>query len=656
MKYLHSQSFVLIALAIQVFAGSLFCQNNEIDSLENYISSISNDSLKVDALNSLSVSYTSTDLEKTISTAQNAATLAREINYRRGLGYALKNTGLGYYYLGDYVEAVTIWQEALKIFERIEDKVGVANILSNIGAIYFTEGDYQKALEYLLQSLKVAEETKDTLRMITALGNIGAAYNDRDATHEKALEYSKRALELAEAVKNPSFQINNAKATSAVNIGEVYLNRKESEEALKYYNKALETMEEPDGRIFVMVSIAKAYRQMGNHEEAMAILKDALKLSQEYNLVLNESYAVLTMAQVYADLGQKDKAIGYHKMAVKKSEEINAIKELEDAYLGLQRLYSEMEDFDSAYKYQAKLLDIKQKIYNSETESLLSNQMFDFQIQKKQDEINLKNKDLEIAALDIRKQKVINGLVGAGMLSVAVFLFIALSQKRRISKEKQRSESLLLNILPFEVAEELKEKGESEAKHYEMATVLFTDFKGFTGLSQTVTPAELVEVLNYYFKGFDHIITKYKIEKIKTIGDAYMAVGGLPVPQPDALKKVIMAGLEMQELVKKTQAGSDQPHASKFSMRLGIHTGPVVAGIVGVKKFQYDIWGDTVNTAARMESSGEIGRVNISGDTYERIKDMPEFEFEYRGKVEAKGKGMMEMYFVSLKKDALVEA
>ena len=199
------------------------------------------------------------------------------------------------------------------------------------------------------------------------------------------------------------------------------------------------------------------------------------------------------------------------------------------------------------------------------------------------------------------------------------------------------------------MAEELKEKGESEAKHYDLATVLFTDFKGFTGLSQTVTPAELVEVLNYYFKGFDHIITKYKIEKIKTIGDAYMAVGGLPVPSPNALKNVIMAGLEMQELVKQTQASDHHPHAKKFSMRLGVHTGPVVAGIVGVKKFQYDIWGDTVNTAARMESSGEVGRVNISGDTYERVKDIPEFEFEFRGKVEAKGKGMMEMYFVNLK-------
>lgn len=629
--------------------GSLYSATDPIDSLAGFIASAPADSTKVDALLQLSSTYFGSDWEQSVAKAEEAIALGREIGYLNGVGYGLKNIGIVYFFKGEYVEAITVWQESQETFETIGNEIGVANILSNIGAIYSTEGDYTKALEYHLRSLKIAEKYNDSLRMITALTNIAAAYNDRKATHDKALEYSMRALEMAVAVKEPSPQINDAIATSAVNIGEVLMSKQKPDEAIRYFKRALSAMNDKAGQAFVMVSMSKAYRINNDLDSAFNILEDALDITRELETPLDEAYALTEYAKTYEAIGLYDQAIELYKDAARISREINAQKKLEETYGGLQKLYATRDRFDSAYVYQSLYMAIKDSIYNAETEKMLSNQMFNFQIEKKQDQINLQKKDLEIAALDIRKQKVINGLVGAGMLSVAVFLFIALSQKRRITKEKERSESLLLNILPYEVAEELKEKGESEARHYDMATVLFTDFKGFTGLSQTVTPAELVEVLNYYFKGFDHIITKYKIEKIKTIGDAYMAVGGLPVPNPDALKSVIMAGLEMQELVKKTQADDRYVHARKFSMRLGIHTGPVVAGIVGVKKFQYDIWGDTVNTAARMESSGEIGRVNISGDTYERVKHMPEFEFEYRGEVEAKGKGMMDMYFVKLK-------
>ena len=617
MKYYKSAVSLLCLIVILHCTESLIGQTTEIDSLKRYIQNTPHDSSRVDALIELSSAYFNFDLELALNEAENAVEIANSSSYLRGVGFGLKNIGIVHYYQGDYVEAVTTWQEALDVFELIDDKEGVANMLSNIGVIYATEGDYSKALEYYLRSLKVAEATYDTLRIITTLGNIGAAYADRDATQQQGFEYSLRALNLAKAVKNPSARIVEVEANAAVNIAGYYLSKRETEKALDYFNKALETMEDPDGRIFVKISISKVYRQENKLDTAYAILEEALAMAQELNLVQNEAFALKEMAKTYQSMGLTDEAIGYFTEAALIFNEIGALKELEYTYKWLHQLYSEKEDYKLSYAYLTEYMVVRDSIYDEETEKLINNQMFDFQIQKKQDEINLKNKDLEIAELDIRKQKVINGLVGAGMLSVAVFLFIALSQKKRISKEKQRSENLLLNILPYEVAEELKENGESEAKHYDLATVLFTDFKGFTGLSQTVTPTELVEVLNFYFKGFDHIITRYKIEKIKTIGDAYMAVGGLPVPQDDSLKNVIMAGLEMQELVKKTQAEGKNPHARKFSMRLGIHTGPVVAGIVGVKKFQYDIWGDTVNTAARMESSGEIGRVNISGDTYE---------------------------------------
>ncbi|MBK9147842.1 MAG: response regulator [Flavobacteriales bacterium] len=216
-----------------------------------------------------------------------------------------------------------------------------------------------------------------------------------------------------------------------------------------------------------------------------------------------------------------------------------------------------------------------------------------------------------------------------------------------LSREKDRSDELLKNILPAEIAAELKRMGQAEARHYDQVTILFSDFVGFTGISEQLAPAELVDELNVCFNAFDRIMEKYGIEKIKTIGDAYMAAGGVPEPSEGMPQAAVQAALEMQEIMAERKAECDALGRPAFTMRVGIHTGPVVAGIVGRRKFQYDVWGDTVNIASRMESAGEAGRVNISGGTYALVKDEPGLHFVARGKVKAKGKGDMDMYFVT---------
>lgn len=210
-----------------------------------------------------------------------------------------------------------------------------------------------------------------------------------------------------------------------------------------------------------------------------------------------------------------------------------------------------------------------------------------------------------------------------------------------IVEEKKKSDELLLNILPEEVARELKETGHTTAHQYDRVTVMFTDFVDFTILSEQMDSQELVEELHNCFKAFDAIMSKHGIEKIKTIGDAYLAVCGLPLPDEHHAEKVVTAAKEicafMQE--RRRQLGE-----KTFEVRIGIHSGEVVAGIVGVKKFAYDIWGDTVNTAARMESKSKPGKINISQTTYDLVKD--KYTCTYRGEIEAKNKGMLKMYFV----------
>ena len=218
------------------------------------------------------------------------------------------------------------------------------------------------------------------------------------------------------------------------------------------------------------------------------------------------------------------------------------------------------------------------------------------------------------------------------------------AQSKEIEGQKGRIEDLLLNILPKEISDELKEKGKATARRHEQVTVVFTDMKGFTRVAEKMTPEELVGELDDCFIHFDDIIARYGIEKIKTIGDSYMCAAGVPTQDPWHAHKCVLAALEVRELMVRWQKDHKAMGKEPWALRIGVNTGPVVAGVVGKRKFAYDIWGDTVNTASRMESSGEVGEVNISGATYRLVKD--HFECVHRGQVEAKNKGAIDMYFV----------
>ncbi|HVE61751.1 MAG TPA: adenylate/guanylate cyclase domain-containing protein [Chitinophagaceae bacterium] len=220
-----------------------------------------------------------------------------------------------------------------------------------------------------------------------------------------------------------------------------------------------------------------------------------------------------------------------------------------------------------------------------------------------------------------------------------------LEENRRIvEEEKKKSDELLLNILPEAVMNELKHTGRTTACNYDLATVMFVDFKDFTLISNNLTPEELVDGIGHYFETFDTIVTAHDIEKIKTVGDAYLCAAGLPVPNTKNPVEMVDVAFKFLHAVAELKQKRDTENKITFDIRIGIHSGPLIAGVVGTKKFAYDIWGDAVNTAARMQQNGEEGKINISGTTYELVKHR--FHCTHRGRIDAKNKGLVDMYFV----------
>jgi adenylate cyclase len=621
---------------------------NEIDSLKKILSSTIVDSTRVDVLNALCKSFFNTNPDTSIIIASSAKSLAEKINYKTGLALASKNVGKGYYLEGKYKEAVINWQQAIEVYKLLNDKKGVANMLSNQGAVYFNQGDDAKALELHLQSLKMSEELNDTLRILTSLTNIGGVYSNKEVTWNKALDYFLRSYNLSIAIKD-DYSIG----TSSVNLGELYFKMKDNIKALEYLRQSEKAYKGTEDLPYTLNYIGRIFTRQKKFEQAIQIHTEAYELAKNLDTKLDQTQSLVALAQAYKASGDIPSAIKAFQQSIEVAISLNANVEMKDAYQGLSESYSQQSDFTNAFKYQNLLLAIKDTIYNINTDKKLGTLQFGFDLEKKEGEISLLNKDKQIQQQEIRRQKIVKmGFIG-GFLAVLLFASVFFRQRNKIGKEKQRSEKLLLNILPEETAEELKATGTAKTKRYDLVSVLFTDFKNFTQASEILSPEELVAEINYCYSEFDRIVERFGIEKIKTIGDSYMCAGGLPVSNNTHPFDVVSAGIEMVKFIERNKQERIQSGLPYFELRLGIHSGPVVAGIVGIKKFAYDIWGDTVNTASRMESSGEVGRVNVSGTTYDLVKN--KFNCMYRGKIEAKNKGVIDMYFAEDMKEEAAE-
>jgi class 3 adenylate cyclase len=431
----------------------------------------------------------------------------------------------------------------------------------------------------------------------------------------------------------------------------VYKNLGEYDSALFYLEKSLPLYENTVLIPEALIRLGMVHEEKGAFETAINYQKQAYNsaLATDQNLLITRS--LLNLGNIYRKTGNSIEAHKAYSEAEKYALEGGLNYELRDIYKGQALAFAQQRSFEKAYKYHTQFQAIKDTLFNLETDDKVRGLQFTYEIDKKEDQINLLEKDAEIAQLENRRQKAISrasGIVGILLLLLAIGLYqrfkFVRKTKRIIEYEKNRSENLLLNILPEETAEELKENGTAKARSYEQVSILFTDFKGFTSIAATMSPEQLVQEIHEQYKVFDEIMTHHGIEKIKTIGDAYMAAGGLPVPNDTNPMDVIKAALEIRDYTEKLKQKRIEEGRPFFEIRIGVHTGPVVAGIVGIKKFAYDIWGDTVNIASRMESNSEPGKVNISQTTYALVKDYA--ICTYRGEIEAKNRGKLKMYFV----------
>ncbi|SKB34756.1 adenylate/guanylate cyclase domain-containing protein [Maribacter arcticus] len=501
------------------------------------------------------------------------------------------------------------------------------------------KGNLSGALDSYFKALEITDrntEKNQVAIMYTAIAAVYAGMNNR----ENVRQYYSDAISI---FKTEQDTLNYAVAME--NLGDTYLEWSKPDSALLYFNQSGPIFEKLGNKIALAYNLGNkglAYAQKGRPTKAEENIEEAVAILEELGDYRPITTYLNYMSDIYADKEDWDGAFDYALRSLDLAKQYGLKVRISSAYLKLSELYERTGYASASLNYYRKYIVFRDSVVNLTAVQ----QMADIRRNSEQAQFKA---ELDLTNQQKQTQKVVTIATG-----IALFLIILLAiglyrrnvfTKRTnaiIEKEMARSERLLVNILPEETARELKEFGKVKAKKFESVSVLFTDFEAFTAASEHVDPELLVTRLGYYFTAFDDIIEKYGLEKIKTIGDAYMCAGGLPFPIEDHAIKMVKAAFEILQFVE--EAKSEKETDFSFNVRIGINTGPVVAGVVGSKKFSYDIWGDTVNVASRMETFSDSGKINISKNTYNLVKDI--FDCEFRGQIEVKNKGLMSMYFV----------
>ena len=603
-------------------------------------------SVTVEQLIRHSESMLNQDPKASLIAASNAKALAEKNNDQKNLAAALSLMGVAYHKMDQYDTARAYINRSADISQQIKDTSNLTFCIYWLANLELDKGQYANALDSFELGYALADKTNDKRNLARCLDGEASIYETLNED-DKALEYYQKSLDAAQAVNFKEWY-----GVVVFSIGNLLYKKGQSDNAILKYNQAITFSKATNN----LNNIGDCYQQLAyiyyynkkDSKDAMKYVQQAMDIFQQTGSGLSRSYSRLLMSAILRNDKQYGLAIELATASLADGKEKNDPSLQKDAAEALYYAYLGKGDKSTALEYFVLFHKLSE----------ISNERGMVQQLTKHDLTTKFDKERELTQAreaemnsTLQKQKYEQEASIGIIILISIIALLAIyayvekqKDNRAIAKEKEKSDQLLLNILPSQIAAELKENGHAKARNYEMATVLFADIKNFTKAAEMMSPEKLVADIDYYFGNFDRIIAKYNIEKIKTIGDAYLCVGGLPVADQNNALYVVSAAIDLQDFVTKQKEIKGKNNETFFEIRIGIHSGPLVAGIVGLKKFAYDIWGDTVNVAARMEQYGEEGKINISGATYELIRD--QFTCIHRGKIEAKNKGSIDMYFL----------
>lgn len=554
----------------------------------------------------------------------------------------------------DYTAALGHLQECLVLAKSMHDRKREANTYSNMSNVYRSLGDLPAALDRLQRSLRIDMELGNKEGLAGTYNNLGTIQTELN-NHLEALGHYRMSAALAEELDS-----DRGRAQAALNLGSAYLNLGEPDTAAALFVRGLDLYRRIGRKLeqgMAFNNLGRAYGMLGREHEAFASLDSAERILTALGSMKQLVRTYWNRGNLLLEEGHARKAIEACATGDRIAGQNGLLQQRVECLQCLHQAYHQVGDDRHAYQAQSEYLVVEDSLRglnnSKEVTRMEVTRVFQERMMADSLETERRMHEQELQAQERvaaeREQRNMVLYAGIGVLLLAGGLWNRLRYTRRsraaIQREQERSEGLLLNILPKQVAEELKDKGAAEARLLEHVTVIFTDFKGFTSMAEKLGPKELVQDIHECFSAFDRICEEHRVEKIKTIGDAYMAAAGIPQPSTTHARDALRAALAMRDFIEQGKAHRQSKGLPYFEIRIGVHSGPVVAGIVGLRKFQYDIWGDTVNTASRMESSGEPGMVNVSETAYDLMKDDPSFRFVARGQVKAKGKGEMPMWF-----------
>jgi adenylate cyclase len=517
--------------------------------------------------------------------------------------------------LGNYVGLLENLMLAARILESAGLKEHLASAWANISRTYAEIQDTTKEIFYLKKSSEVYAQLNDTTNLSQFYGQSGYGYL-LSAQYDSAIFYLTKALEIDLINGDP----NNISSDYSTMGRAAWLWKKYSA-AYNYYQKSIPYINQ----------LEDIYSQAGFMGELALFYLEMPDSTYRY-VGLNPSSKWTICKEVI-------------KEGMEKAKQVEATDVMRDLMYCQWKLQEQKGETALAYQSFKTYISIRDSLLNDDRKKGLIRNEVEHEFLRKdiQREAQVRLQK-ELSLKELEKEKNVRYTLASGLALLMIFSGVVFRQRNRLKIERDRSEELLLNILPSETAAELRENGKAKARQYDEVTVMFTDFKNFTTVCENMSPEEIVNEIHHCYSAFDKIIGTYGIEKIKTIGDSYMCAAGLPQGTKSDAFSMTNAAIGILTMMNKYNAEKRTANKPVLEIRIGIHTGPVVAGIVGVKKFAYDIWGDTVNIASRIENAGEIGKINISGVTYELVKS--KFDCEFRGEISAKNKGMIPMYFL----------